>query len=73
MKKCFLKLLMILMIIRYKNDKNQIIKKIPNYPILIGNKIDLDYYSDIYRYLYVNKIKLDISLYPETIKKKIKG
>ena len=28
-----------------KNDKNKIIKKIPNYPILICNKIDLDYYS----------------------------
>lgn len=52
-----------------KNDKNQFIKKIPNYPILIGNKIDLDYYSDIYRYLYINKNKFDISSYPETIKK----
>ena len=58
-----------------KNVKNEIIKKIPNYPILIGNKINLDYYSDIYRYLYVNKNKLDIPSYPETIKKikKIKG
>ena len=56
-----------------KNVKNEILKKIPNYPILIGNKIDLDYYSDIYRYLYVNKNKLDISSYPKTIKKKIQG
>ena len=52
-----------------KNVKNEILKKIPNYPILIGNKIDLDYYSDIYRYLYVNKNKLDISSYPESINK----
>jgi len=52
-----------------KNEKNIIVKKIPNYPILIGNKIDLDYYTDIYKYLYINKNKLDISAYPESFEK----
>ena len=52
-----------------KNVKNEIIKKIPNYPILIGNKINLDYYSDIYRYLYVTNNNLKISKYSNSINK----
>ena len=41
--------------------------KIPNYPILIGNIVDLNYYVDIFRYLYVSNNKLEISKYSENI------
>ena len=37
---------------------------IPKYPILIGKKIIEDYYTDIYRYLFVEKHNLKVSKYP---------
>ena len=40
-----------------------ILIKIPNYPCLIGNKVDLNYYADIFRYLYVSNNNLDITKY----------
>jgi len=50
----------------YHNSKSETII-IPNYPILIGAKIDTEFYSDIYRYLYVIKYNLELSRYPENI------
>ena len=41
--------------------------KIPNYPFLIGNKIDFNYYADIFRYLYVSNNDLDITKYSDKI------
>ena len=52
--------------ILYDSKKEPLIK-IPNYPILIGNKVDLNYYVDIFRYLYVFNNKLEISKYSENM------
>ena len=50
------------------NDKNgDLIINIPKYPILVGNKIDLNYYSDIFRYLYITKHNLNLPKYPVRI------
>ena len=59
------------------NDKNgDLIINIPKYPILVGNKIDLNYYSDIFRYLYITKYNLNLPKYPihiiETKKEKLR-
>ena len=59
------------------NDKNgDLIINIPKYPILFGNKIDLNYYSDIFRYLYITKYNLNLPKYPvhiiETKKEKLR-
>ena len=47
------------MIIRYS--------AIPKYPILIGNKINTNYYKDIFRYLYVTNNSLDLPKYSKKI------
>ena len=43
------------------------IHEIPKFPILIGDKINLDYYTDIYRYLYIRKNNLNVERYPKNI------
>ena len=40
---------------------------IPKYPILIKDKINQDFYPDIYRYLYIEKYNLNISKYSQTL------
>ena len=50
--------------IEIENNKKIII---PKYPILIGNKINIDYYSDIYRYLYIEKYNLNLPRYPNWV------
>ena len=40
---------------------------IPKYPILIKDKINQDFYPDIYRYLYIEKYNFNISKYSQTI------
>ena len=50
----------------YNND-NKILIKIPKYPILVGNKIEPNYYTDIFRYLYIDNNSLDISKYSDKI------
>ena len=50
--------------------------KIPDYPILISMNIEENYYSDIYKYLYILKHNIEINRYPDYIsefKKKIKN
>ena len=46
-------------------NENGIINKVKilEYPILISEKINTDYYSDIYKYLYIVKHNLDIDRY----------
>ena len=55
------------------NDKyieiNSSLKMNHHYPILIGDKINIDYYSDIYKYLYVDKNNLNLPKYPEWVSK----
>ena len=53
--------------INITNEEDEIIKTIPKFPIVIGNKIDINYYAEIYHYLYVNKNNLSISAYPTRI------
>ena len=36
----------------YDNKQNNLIK-ISNYPILIGDKIDFNYYNDIFKYYFI--------------------
>ena len=47
-------------------DNNQEIE-IPKYPLLIGGKLSEEFYADIYRYLFIEKHKLNISRYPQQI------
>jgi hypothetical protein len=49
------------------NSKKETLIKISNYPILISNKVDLNYYVDIFRYLYLSNNMLEISKYSENI------
>ena len=49
------------------DEKRNLIKNIPQYPILIGKKINENYYADIYRYLYVYNNELKISRYSNKI------
>ena len=49
------------------NKDNKILIKIPKYPILIGKKIDQNFYADIFRYLYINNKSLDITKYSDKI------
>ena len=49
------------------NKYNKILIKIPKYPILIGKKIDQNFYADIFRYLYINNKSLDITKYSDKI------
>ena len=52
----------------YDNNLN-LIFTIPDFPIIINDKINLFYYYDIYKYLYISKNKIDyISKYPEIYK-----
>ena len=41
--------------------------KIPNYPCLIRNKMDFNYYTNIFRYLYISNNDLDITKYSDKI------
>ena len=48
------------------NDKS--IVTLPNFPILIGNRIRPYYYTDIYKYLYFYKYNINnLSRYPDYI------
>ena len=47
-------------------DNNQEIE-IPKYPLLIGEKIAEEFYSDIYRYLFIEKHNLNIFRYPQWV------
>ena len=49
------------------DDKDNLLIKIPKYPILVWNQLDINYYNDIFRYLYVVKNYLTIERYPEYI------
>ena len=49
------------------DKKGNIIKYIPKYPVLIGKKVNENYYADIFRYLYVSNNDLDISRYSNKI------
>ena len=41
--------------------------EIPKYPLLIGDKLSEDFYTDIYRYLFIEKHKLNIFRYPQWV------
>ena len=47
-------------------DNNQEIE-IPKYPLLIGGKLSEEFYTEIYRYLFIEKHKLNIFRYPHWI------
>ena len=53
--------------ILYIENDIKIEYSIPFYPILISDKINTQYYSEIYKYLYVEKFDINISRYPESI------
>ena len=48
-----------------KDDNNKI--KLPFFPIFVRDKIDLNFYYDIYKYLYAKKNNLTIDIYPNNI------
>ena len=47
-------------------DNNQEIE-IPKYPLLIGENISEEFYTDIYRYLFIEKHNLNIFRFPEWV------
>ena len=53
--------------IEYKDNDKDIHIKIPDFPILISKNIEENYYSDIYKYLYILKHKIDVNRYPNYI------
>ena len=51
-------------------EKDIVLKEIPKFPILIGVRIKINYYNDIYKYLYLSKlniVNISISRYPDSI------
>jgi hypothetical protein len=53
----------------YTENEQKAEYTIPFYPILLSDKINMEYYSEIIKYLYVEKCNLNISRYPEYINK----
>ena len=53
--------------ILYEEKNQQFEINIQIYPILISNVININYYSEIYKYLYVKKFNLNLNRYPENI------
>ena len=50
-------------------NKNNLIE-VSEYPILIGNRIKINYYNDIFKYLYLDKLNFkNVSKYPQNISK----
>ena len=49
-----------------KLGNNQEIE-IPKYPLLIGKIISEEFYTDIYRYLFIEKHNLNITRYPQWV------
>ena len=41
--------------------------EIPKYPLLIGKIISKEFYTDIYRYLFIEKHNLNITRYPQWV------
>ena len=50
-------------------DEHKILKiQVPEFPVLVEDKLNFNYYTDIYIYLYVKKHKLEaVSRYSKTI------